>query len=226
MKALAQTYLLAGIVSLSLTGCGSDEKRTVTDFSEPETDLSAELEAEPYSDLKMFELRGPVKGCVKETFYDVDMGPDSLIVNDDEQVRRRTELYFDRTGNYVVSNSEKIERDAKGQITYWRDNRPNNPKTHPGMLRDTLRYTHVNNNVLQSSGMGEFAVTVYDNEGRIVGQYSEPDIDGTQMAAFNVYRIFDSYGNWTERLTVWTSQSAHGKPHVSYTLDRRDISYY
>ena len=182
-----------------------------------------------YSDMKMFELKGPVKECRKETFYDITVAEEdnSKVTVDSAADKRPTStLYFDKLGNYVPSASERVDRDDKGRIIYWRDSRPNAKGVDPGMLRDTLRYTHVNNNVLQSKGMGEFAVTVYDNDNRIIGQYSNPDVNGTQMAAFNIYRTFDERGNWTERITVWTTQSAGGRPHVSYTLDSRQISYY
>ena len=46
------------------------------------------------------------------------------------------------------------------------------------------------------------------------------------MTANNIYRKFDKNGNWTERLTVWTTRSAGGRPHVSYSLEQREIEYY
>ena len=42
----------------------------------------------------------------------------------------------------------------------------------------------------------------------------------------NIYRAEDSRGNWTERLTIWVTQGRTSAPHLSYTLDRREIIYY
>lgn len=224
------TFLIRVVISV-LTACAvmacarTDKPASAFEWDEP-VDKSRTLGADEYSDLKMFELCGPVKECTKLTYYGVDATGSRPDIDTTRATRRETQLYFDKLGNYVVSEYEKVERDPQGRIVHWRDKRPNNIGTHPGMLLDSLRYTHINNNVLQSKGMGEFAVTVYDNEGRIVGQYSDPEVDGAKMAAFNVYREFDEQGNWTERLTVWTTQSAGGRPHVSYSLDRRAITYY
>lgn len=225
MKTSSALTFLAAATIFFLPACSGNNVADEWN-SETSADLSRELEPEGYSDLRMFELQGPVKECVKQTFYSVKMQADTFAVDTMPETIHRSELYFDKLGNYVPSSNERIDRDDKGRITYWRDSRPNAKGVDPGMLRDTLRYTHINNNVLQSKGMGEFAITVYDNEGRIVGQYSDPDVKGTQTAAFNVYRSFDSMGNWTERLTVWTTQSAGGRPHVSYTVDRRTVTYY
>lgn len=179
-----------------------------------------------YSDLRMFELKGPVRYCTNRAFYDVRMEGSAPVVDTAVSKPRVTRLYFDRMGGYVTSKDELVKRDDRGRITYWRDRRPNSAGVHPGMLRDTLAYRHVSDNVLESTGMGEKAVTVYDNDGRIVGMCSEPGIDGTGMSAFNIYRAFDQRGNWTERVTVWTTRSRGGMPHVSYSVDRREITYY
>lgn len=224
------SHFLAFIAGIAATAALAACNRVSTTDSQADSvepaDESRTLATEDYSDLKMFELKGPVKECTKRSYYGVKVSGNKLDVDTSSTTTRDTQMYFDKIGNYVVSDYEKIERDDKGRIVHWRDTRPNNIGTHPGMLLDSLRYTHLNNNVLQSKGMGEFAITVYDNEGRIVGQYSDPEVDGTQMAAFNVYRTFDEHGNWTERMTVWTTQSAGSRPHVSYTLDRRTITYY
>ncbi len=225
MQVLRNITFISLAAGLAMTSCHTAETSDEWSTDTP-VDESRKLDAEPYSDLKMFELRGPVKDCAKATYYKVSYAGNKVSFDTMPETVHKTDLYFDKLGNYVPSSSEKIERDTEGRITYWRDRRPNVKGVDPGLLRDTLRYTHVNDNVLQSKGMGEFAITVYDNDGRIVGQYTDPDIAGTQMSAFNVYREFDSYGNWTERLTVWTTQSAGGRPHVNYTLDRREITYY
>ncbi len=181
----------------------------------------------PYSDLKMFELSGPVKECVSETFFNCDYKDNKIYADTNDLSRRSIQVAFDREGRYVVAKNELIQRDEKGRMTYWRDSRPNDAKMHPGVLRDTLAYTHLNDNVLESSGMDEYAVTVYDNQGRVAGMYSQnATVANAVMSAFNVYRKEDRQGNWTERLTVWTSRGANGKPHVSYSLTRRSITYY
>lgn len=223
---------IAVVATAGTTGCSgldtqSDDCAADTlDFTSASPGECRET-PEEYSDLRLFELKGPVKECVKETFYDVTLDSEEKISVDSAADKRHTSsLYFDKLGNYVAGEYERVDRDDKGRIIYWRDRRPNARGVDPGMLRDTLRYTHLNSNVLQSKGMGEYAVTVYDNDNRIVGQYSEPDVDGTQMSAFNIYRRFDDRGNWTERLTVWTTRSAGSRPHVSYTLDNRKVTYY
>lgn len=215
-------------IAMAFASCGNKEKDTSTWSSDEATQTVESGDttlSRPYSDLKMFELKGPVKECVRETYYDIRLRDNEPVI--DSGVKPRvTNLYFDKTGTYVLSENELVKRDEKGRITYWRDNRPNSKGTHPGLLRDTLSYKHVNDNLLETSGMGEFAIAVYDNEGRIVGQYSRPDVNGTEMSAFNVYRRNDENGNWTERLTIWASSSKGGRPHVSYSLERRQITYY
>lgn len=230
MKAKYFTTFITVTLCIAATSCHKE----IASFYDSDTphevnqaEMAGAAKQQDYSDLRMFELKGPVKECIKETFYSVELlENDSYKVDSTASKRHTATLYFDKLGNYVPSASEKVDRDEKGRIVYWRDKRPNAKGVDPGMLRDTLRYTHVNGNVLQSKGMGEFAVTVYDADNRIVGQYSDPDVDGTQMAAFNIYREFDNRGNWTKRVTVWTTQSAGGRPHVSYTLDNRTITYY
>lgn len=180
-----------------------------------------------YSDLKMFELTGPVKECVSETFYKCELKGNVIEADTNALNRRSTQVAFDRNGTYLTAKDEKVLRDEKGRMTYWRDARRIDPKVHPGVLRDTLAYEHLNNNVLETSGMGEYAVTVYDNQNRVVGMYSQNStVENALISAFNVYRKEDRQGNWTERLTVWTSRGANGKPHITYSLTRRSITYY
>lgn len=231
MKPSLSAAFISVTLCLASTSCHnggtSDDDDTDAVWDSSHHTESHQSQLPEYSDLRMFELSGPVKECTKETFYSIRLLENDKVEVDSAPNKRHTaKLYFDKLGNYVPSADERVDRDDKGRIVYWRDRRPNAKGVDPGMLRDTLRYTHLNNNVLQSRGMGEFAVTVYDSENRIVGQYSDPDIEGTTMAAFNVYRSFDHRGNWTERMTVWTTQSRRGRPHVSYTLDSRVITYY
>ena len=178
------------------------------------------------SDLSLFELRHRVRNVTTTTYYDVTPGPDSVAVDTMPDKRITTVIYFDSLGRYVTRRDERIRRDAEGRITRWEDHRPNLRRLHGGFLKDTLSYTHVSPNVVQTSGMGDYAVTVYDDSHRIVGQYTDPLVDGEHTAVFNIYRDEDSRGNWTERLSIWTTQTPGNRPHVSYSLDRREIVYY
>ena len=138
----------------------------------------------------------------------------------------KTVVYFDSLGNYVPRRDERIKRDEYGRIVRWEDRRPNLRRVHGGFLKDTLTYRHISPNVVQSAGMGDYAITVYDDNRRVVGQYTDPIAAGEQSAVFNLYRSEDERGNWTERLSVWTTQAPGSRPHVSYTLTRRDIKYH
>ncbi|MCI9285750.1 MAG: hypothetical protein HFJ91_08185 [Muribaculaceae bacterium] len=189
---------------------------------------SADTDGQPFesADLALLELRHRVKRVTKTTYYNVTPGPDSVAIDTAAVNRFETIVYFDSLGNYVPRRDERIVRDELGRMKRWEDHRPNLRRLHGGYLKDTLSYTHLSPNVIQSDGMGDFAVTVYDDRRRIVGQYTDPHVDGDHTAVFNIYRAEDPHGNWTERLSVWTTQSAGSRPHVSYTLDRRDITYY
>lgn len=219
--------LFSGFLCLmwAFQSCNTDKKSS--DAAQSETTFSESEKLAPTApDIRLFELQGDVKECERTVYYNVKVVDDSPVVDTAKVKSRTTQLYFDELGNYVTTANELVKRDDKGRITYWRDKRPNSKGVDPGFLRDTLSYKYVNHNLLETSGMGEFAVTVYDNKSRVVGQYSEPAIDGTVMSAFNVYLKEDEQGNWTERMTVWTTKAPSGKPHVSYTLERRKIRYY
>lgn len=187
------------------------------------TEASGAIET---SDLALFELRGRVKRVTTTTFYNVTPGPDSVAVDTLPANRMTTVAYFDSLGHYVARRDERLRRDEYGRIIRWEDRRPNLRRLHGGFLKDTLTYRHMSPNVVQTSGMGDYAVTVYDDSHRIVGQYTDPLVDGEHTAVFNIYRSEDSRGNWTERLSVWTTQAPDARPHISYSLDRREISYW
>lgn len=198
------------------------------------------------SDLALFELHHRVKRVTTTTYYDVTpVTPDSVTVDTLPDHRIQTVVYFDTLGHYLARRDERITRDDLGRIIRWDDRRPNLRRVHGGFLRDTLTYRHISPNVVTSSGMGDFAVTVYDDRSRIVGQYTDPlsapapkastadeppprpkRVTDTNTAVFNIYRAEDSHGNWTERLSVWTTQAPDSRPHISYTLERRTITYY
>lgn len=180
------------------------------------------------SDLSLFELSHRVKRVHSIVYYDVTPpdGADSLRVDTLPGGKVETVIYFDTLGRYVERRDERLRRDEQGRIVRWDDRRPNLRRVHGGFLRDTLAYSHLSPNVVTTSGMGDFAVTVYDDRHRVVGQYTDPLTEGEHTAVFNLYRAEDTYGNWTERLSVWTTQTPGSRPHISYTLERRDISYY
>lgn len=208
--------LLLGVI----TACsGSGEN---ADSTGHETDESFET-----SDLALFELNGRVRNVTATTYYNVTPAGDSVRVDTAVSSVSKTVIYFDSLGNYVPRRDERIKRDSLGRMTRWEDHRPNLRRIHGGFLKDTLTYRYDSPNVMCSSGMGEYAITVYDNSHRVVGQYTDPLGDvGEQAAVFNIYRQEDKRGNWTERLSVWTTQAPDERPHVSYTLTRRDIVYY
>lgn len=178
------------------------------------------------SDLSLFELRDRVKRVTTNTYYNVTLDADSVIIDSVPANVVTTEVYFDSLGHYVPRRDERLRRDEWGRIVRWEDRRPNLRRVHGGFLKDTLSYRHVSSNVVQSTGMGDYSITVYDDRRRVVGQYTDPLADGEHTAVFNLYRDDDERGNWTERLSVWTTQSTGSRPHISYSLDRREIVYY
>ena len=178
------------------------------------------------SDLSLFELRDRVKRVTTNTYYNVTLDADSVIIDSVPTNVVTTEVYFDSLGHYVPRRDERLRRDEWGRIVRWEDRRPNLRRVHGGFLKDTLSYRHVSSNVVQSTGMGDYSITVYDDRRRVVGQYTDPLADGEHTAVFNLYRDEDERGNWTERLSVWTTQSTGSRPHISYSLDRREIVYY
>lgn len=191
-------------------------------------DGEGEAEATQFesSDLSLFELRDRVKKVTKTTYYKVTPRGDSLEVDTAAVNRLETTVYFDSLGNYVPRRYERLRRDSQGRITRWEDRKPNLRNLHGGFLKDTLGYEHVSVNVVKSDGMGDFAITVYDDNHNIVGQYTDPAVEGEQTACFNIYREFDPKGNWTRRISVWTTQQPGSRPHVSYTSEERVIVYY
>ncbi len=222
MKFLLLSWLSLSFV-MSLVSCSSgDAGGGISPFTFEDT------QEKPFesADLALLELRHRVKRVTKTTYYKVTPGVDSVEVDTASVNRLETTIYFDSLGNYVQRRDERISRDNLGRMVRWEDHRPNHRRLHGGFLKDTLGYRHVSENVVESEGMGDFAVTVYDDNRRIVGQYTDPRVDGEHTAVFNIYRRNDRRGNWIERLSVWTTQTTGARPHISYTLDRREITYY
>lgn len=216
-------YLTASVLAV-LCSCSFFEKEETADVWE-----SQSTERFTSADLDVFELHGNVRNARTTTYYKVDLRDDSLTVDTNKVNISETKIYFDSLGHYVKRKDERIERDSEGRIVKWRDSRPNRRKLHGGFLRDTLTYRHVSDNIIQSRGMGQLATTVYGNDKRIIGQYTAPlseENGGDRASCFNIYRAEDSRGNWTERLTIWVTQGRTSAPHLSYTLDRREIIYY
>lgn len=208
------------LLMAATSACGSHEQ------SESAEGLETDGPLFETTDLSLFELRHRVKKVVKTTYFRATPGPDSVAVDTASAHVTVTVAYFDSLGNYVARRDERIVRDDLGRMIRWEDRRPNLRRLHGGFLKDTLSYRHISPNVVETSGMGDFAVTVYDDDRRIVGQYTDPLVDGDHTAVFNLYRASDSRGNWTERLGVWTTQSQGSRPHLSYTLERREIVYW
>lgn len=224
MMSLLRLFCLLCFVMPVMSGCDVIESASPEVFGDGEDTDGDELFET--TDLSLFELRHRVKSVHSSVFYNVVPGVDSVAVDTVAQNVVRTVVYFDSLGNYVPRRDERIKRDEYGRIVRWEDRRPNLRRVHGGFLKDTLTYRHISPNVVQSAGMGDYAITVYDDNRRVVGQYTDPIAAGEQSAVFNLYRSEDEKGNWTERLSVWTTQAPGSRPHVSYTLTRRDIKYY
>ena len=224
MMSLLRLFCLLCLVMQVMSGCDVIESASPEVFGDGEDTDGDELFET--TDLSLFELRHRVKSVHTTVYYNVVPGGDSVAVDTTAQNVVKTVVYFDSLGNYVPRRDERIKRDEYGRIVRWEDRRPNLRRVHGGFLKDTLTYRHISPNVVQSAGMGDYAITVYDDNRRVVGQYTDPIAAGEQSAVFNLYRSEDERGNWTERLSVWTTQAPGSRPHVSYTLTRRDIKYH
>ena len=223
------SLLIVVTLLATLASCGKrpiDDEFTQWVGDDDAASSSADADGLSTADLRIFELSGPVRRLSTVTYYDVTPGQNGQFLIPDSLNCTETIVFFDSLGRYVPRRDERIRRDEQGRIVRWEDHRPNLRRIHGGFLRDTLSYRHVSENVVATSGMGEYAITVYDNAHRIVGQYTDPLNDGEQTAVFNVYLDADGLGNWTRRLGIWTTQSAGRRPHISYTLDERNIVYW
>ncbi len=215
---LLTTIVLPSLLALC-AGCGGNPS-----FEAPPA--TAETFESP--DLSLNELTGRVKSVRTTTFYKATPDRDFVTVEVDTMPENVmvTTVYFDSLGTYVARRDERIRRDAEGRMTRWEDRRPNLNRQHGGFLKDTLSYEHVSPYLLRTEGMAEYATIVYDERHRVVGQYSAPAVDGETSAVFNLYRTEDEEGNWTERLSIWNTAQPGDRPHTSYTLERREITYY
>ncbi|MCM1337919.1 MAG: hypothetical protein NC187_09585 [Candidatus Amulumruptor caecigallinarius] len=222
------TRLLLPLLSLLVGACSGGASDTDvtdedTDF-DPVTLASSQVST---ADLKHYELVGPVKSSRRVTYYDLmetdgKLEPDTTSSNVLETV-----AYFDANGGYVTKKDERLRRDEQGRITRWEDRHPNYRTIHPGFLRDTLAYEFPHTNVMRVHGKGLLTVVVTDRFGNIIGQQSHSSDPKYDTSATNIYRRYDSHGNWTERLTVWTTSTRGDSiPTIRYSVDRRKIVYY
>ena len=206
--------MIPGLLFLALaTSCidshssGSDDAWTTADDGD---------ELFETSDLSLFELRHRVKRVTTTTFYNVTPGPDSVAIDTTAVKPLVTTVYFDQLGHYVPRRDERVKRDEWGRIIRWEDRRPNLRRLHGGFLKDTLTYRHDSPNVVRTSGMGDYAVTVYDNNRRVVGQYTDPLADaatGPNASAYGPHR------RRAHALTCHT----HSTEEKSHTIDSYDL---
>lgn len=171
-------FCLLCLVMPVMSGCDVIESASPEVFGDGEDTDGDELFET--TDLSLFELRHRVKSVHTTVYYNVVPGGDSVAVDTTAQNVVKTVVYFDSLGNYVPRRDERIKRDEYGRIVRWEDRRPNLRRVHGGFLKDTLTYRHISPNVVQSAGMGDYAITVYDDNRRVVGQYTDPIAAGEQ----------------------------------------------
>lgn len=179
-------------------------------------------------DLHHYELAGPVKSCRRTTFYDVIRDNDNKLVIDTagRNIVEST-AYFSETGSYIAKEHERIRRDENGRIEHWEDRAPNYPAIHPGYLKDSYDFEHIDANHRKVSSATMVSYVITDEYGRIIGEQIHSNDPKFDTAAHNVYRKYDKRGNWTERLTIWTTHTAGDSlPSTRYSIDRRRIIYY
>lgn len=223
MKSNLFVLSLLTAAAMSMFSCGGNSEE-VTDAAEV---AEGEEAVASVNDRAIYELNGDVKKVVKTTYYDVDLINEEYKIDSLGQNVIESTIYFDEDGKLKPRKDEVVRRDAKGRIVYWEDHRPNAKGQAVGYLKDTLSYKYVNGNHMVSDGMGNYSVIVYDDDNKVVGQYMVPRQNYSQNCSFNVYKKFDKNGNWTERVTIWSTQGKDAsKPSVKYSIDRRDISYY
>lgn len=227
MKLFFQICATLAVSTLFLSNCSSP-----THSADEVCDAAPTVVTDTFRtpDLAMFELAGHVKSSVSTTYYNIHHTARGWEPDTANGMGRSVKIHFDTLGNYLARRYESVERDSLGRLTGWSDRRPNYHTLHGGFLKDTLRYTHCGNGVLESEGMSHYAVAVYDTlTNCITGQVTVPlsgEAGGDHSACFNICLAADSVGNWTERLTVWVTSSVGSRPHTSYALERRQISFY
>lgn len=179
-------------------------------------------------DLRHYELAGPVKSCRRTTFYDVVRDNDNKLAIDTagRNIVEST-AYFSTEGSYIAKEHERIRRDENGRIEHWEDRAPNYPAIHPGYLKDSYDFEHIDENHHKVSSPTMVSYVITDDYGRIIGEQIHSNDPKFDTSAHNVYRKYDKRGNWTERLTIWTTHTAGDSlPTTRYSIDRRRIIYY
>lgn len=216
-KLMFATLLSAAVIT-SCKSANSNEDEVI--------DSSDTLKMNTY-DLALYELKGHPHHVKRTTYFDVSLDSGRFEIDTLGTNVVSTTIHFSPDGSYRAKEHEVIKRDSVGRIIYWRNRRPNVGKVPVGFASDGLEYTYVNDNHMVTDGMGAFSVIVYDDDAKIVGQHTISAVNRLSTSAFNIYRKFDDHDNWTERVTVWTTQGAKDSiPGVNYSIDRREITYY
>lgn len=220
-------YFIIIATTLCIVACGSDNKNDENIISDEFNPVAIAEDELTTNDLHHYELVGPVKASRKVTYYDV-FDNDGVFEPDTSSTNRiETVAYFDEDGGYVAKQDERIKRDEQGRITRWEDRHPNYPSIHPGFLRDSLSYKFISPNVTRVHGKNMLNVIVTDDMGNILSQQIHSVSPKYDSSASNVYRKYDDHGNWTERLTVWTTATKGDSiPSIRYSIDKRKIVYY
>ncbi len=218
---ILRTLCAASAAGVILAGCGSSDKEANSEYL-ADTDTVAAFG----TDLALYELIGSPRDVSKTTYYDVVADNGNYRIADSTK-SRMSAIRFSEAGKYLPKKDERVRRDDQGRINYWENFHPVAAKVPIGFSKDTLAFRYIDDNHLISDGMGQYAVVVYDNDHKIIGQTTVSRLNHITTSAHNVYNKFDKNGNWTERLTIWSTQGVNDAlPTVHYTIDKRTISYY
>lgn len=227
---ILRNIIMLMAASILICSCSSDGDEQSEAEDDVETFDYAGVIATQTStpDLRHYELAGPVKSCRRTTFYDVVRDNDNKLAIDTagRNIVEST-AYFSPEGSYIPKEHERIRRDENGRINHWEDRSPNYPAIHPGFLKDSYDFEHIDNNhhKVASSTMVSYVIT--DDYGKIIGEQIHSNDPKFDTSAHNVYRKYDKHGNWTERLTIWTTHvGGDSLPTARYSIDHRRIIYY
>lgn len=216
-----RTMCAVALTTVALSGCGDSDKVSNNDYL-ADTDSMSVLG----QDLSLYELKGSPREVTKTTYFDVVRQNDSYQIGDSTKTQMSA-IRFSEDGKYLPKKDEKVRRDSEGRITYWENNHPVAAKVPIGFSKDTLGFKYIDQNHMVSDGMGQYAVVVYDDDHKIIGQTTVSRLNHITTSAHNIYKRFDKNGNWTERLTIWSTQGVSDPlPKVHYTIDKRTITYY
>ena len=140
-------------------------------------------------DMRHYELAGPVKSCRRTTFYDVARDNDNKLAIDTagRNIEEST-AYFSTEGSYIAKEHERIRRDENGRIEHWEDRAPNYPAIHPGYLKDSYDFEHIDENHHKVSSPTMVSYVITDDYGRIIGEQIHSNDPKFDTSAHNVYR--------------------------------------